>query len=228
MHISVDPWVWIGVFLTLCMFSFLWRENGFYRFGEHLFVGVSNGFGVAFMYNLVLKPNLIEPVREAFRIAGEEGVSWMQFNPFQDANFIVILFGLIGCLYFTRFIPGISWMVRIPIGIFMGYYTGLSVPAYFQGTVLRQVGATVLTPDKFVSTGEGIIGVVVLIGVICTIIYFFFSKEHKGVLKGLSWVGIVFIMVGFGASFGFTVMARMSLAIGRFTFLLRDWLGLVH
>jgi hypothetical protein len=34
-------------------------------------------------------------------------------------------------------------------------------------------------------------------------------------------------MIGFGASFGFTVMARISLAIGRFYFLFRDWLGIV-
>jgi len=228
MHISTDPWVWIGVFLTLCMFSFLYKENGFYRFGEHLFVGVSNGFGVSFMYNNVIKPNLIDPASESFRLAFTGEFSWSLFNPMEDVNFIVILFGMIGCLYFTRFIPKISWMVRIPIGLFMGYYSGLSVPAYFQGTVLRQVGATIVNPAKMSSFGEGLIAILVLIGVICTIIYFFFSKEHKGVLKGASWVGIVFIMVGFGASFGFTVMARMSLAIGRFTFLLRDWLGLVQ
>jgi hypothetical protein len=228
MHISTDPWIWVGVFLTLCILSFLYKENPFYRFGEHLFVGVSNGWTVAFMWNNVLVPVGIRPIGEAFRIARTDGLSLSLFNPYEEANFILILILMIGCLYFTRFIPGVTWMVRIPIGIFMGYYVGLAVPAYFQGTVLRQVGATVLTPAKFVSTGEGIIGVLVLIGVLCTLVYFFFSKEHKGVLKGLSWVGIVFIMVGFGASFGFTVMARMSLAIGRFTFLLRDWLGLVQ
>lgn len=228
MHISTDPWVWVGVFLTLCIFSFLYKENPFYRFGEHLFVGVSNGWTVAFMWNNVLMPVAIRPIGQAFSQAGSDGLSWSLFNPYGEANFILILFLMIGFLYFTRFIPGVAWIVRIPIGIFMGYYVGLAVPAYFQGTVLRQVGATVLTPAKFVSAGEGIINVMVLIGVICTLVYFFFSKEHKGVLKGFSWVGIVFVMVGFGASFGFTVMARMSLAIGRFTFLLRDWLGLVQ
>jgi len=36
MHISSDPWTWIGVVLTLCIFSFLYRDNRFYRFAEHL------------------------------------------------------------------------------------------------------------------------------------------------------------------------------------------------
>ena len=33
-------------------------------------------------------------------------------------------------------------------------------------------------------------------------------------------------MISFGASFGYTIMARLSLLIGRVTFLFRDWLGL--
>ena len=32
------------------------------------------------------------------------------------------------------------------------------------------------------------------------------------------------LMIGFGASFGYTVMARLSLLIGRALFLLQDWL----
>jgi hypothetical protein len=33
-------------------------------------------------------------------------------------------------------------------------------------------------------------------------------------------------MIAFGAAWGFTVMSRMSLLIGRVQFLLFDWLGL--
>jgi hypothetical protein len=35
-------------------------------------------------------------------------------------------------------------------------------------------------------------------------------------------------MVAFGAAFGYTVMARISLLIGRMQFLLGDWLHLMH
>jgi len=60
------------------------------------------------------------------------------------------------------------------------------------------------------------------------LIYFFFSMEHKGIIGGVSKIGVWFLMIAFGASFGFTVMARMSLLIGRIQFLLRDWLGLIQ
>jgi len=193
---SSDPWIWIGAILTLMIFSFLYKDNPFYKFGEHLFVGVANGYYIVFYWHNSLKPNLFEPLG-----AGE---------------FIYIVPLLLGLMYFTRFIPKVSWLVRIPIGFMIGWGAGLSIPAYFQAEVLRQLEGTVVTPS-----------LVILIGVITTLIYFFFSKEHKGILGHASRLGIIFIMIGFGASFGYTVMARVSLLIGRVQFLLGPWLGLI-
>jgi hypothetical protein len=59
--------------------------------------------------------------------------------------------------------------------------------------------------------------IVVLLGVTCVLFYFFFSVEHKGPVKVAAHTGILFLMVAFGAAFGYTVMARMSLLIGRLT-----------
>ncbi|SVE32546.1 uncharacterized protein METZ01_LOCUS485400, partial [marine metagenome] len=57
---------------------------------------------------------------------------------------------------------------------------------------------------------------IVLFGVISGLIYFFFSKEQKGVIGKVSKIGICFLMIKFGASFGYAVMGRISLLIGRF------------
>jgi hypothetical protein len=67
----------------------------------------------------------------------------------------------------------------------------------------------------------------VLVGVVAVLFYFFFSVEHTGAVGAISRVGIWFLMIAFGASFGFTVMARISLLIGRMQFLLGDWLQLL-
>ena len=40
--------------------------------------------------------------------------------------------------------------------------------------------------------------------------------EHKGFIGKVSKIGIFYLMVKFGASFGFAVMGRISLLIGRF------------
>ena len=38
--------IWVAAFLTLSIYSVLYRDNPFYRFAEHLFVGVSVGYGI--------------------------------------------------------------------------------------------------------------------------------------------------------------------------------------
>ncbi len=204
---SSDPWIWIGAILTLMIFSFLYRDNPFYKFGEHLFVGIANGYYIVYYWHNALKPNLFEPLS-----AGQ---------------FVYVVPLLLGLMYFTRFIPRISWLVRIPIGFTIGWGAGLSIPALFQADVLRQLEGTVVTPATFSDLASGIWAVIILIGVVCTLVYFFFSREQKGLLGSASRLGIIFIMIGFGASFGYTVMARVSLLIGRIQFLLGPWLGLI-
>lgn len=202
-----DPWIWIGAFLTLMIFSFLYKDNPFYKFAEHLFVGVANGYYIVFYWQNALMPNLFEPLG-----AG---------------NLVYLVPLLLGLMYFARFIPKIGWLVRIPIGFMIGWGAGISIPAYFQAFVLKQLQGTIITPQSFENPLDGVWAVVILIGVICTLVYFYFSKEHKGILKPVSRLGIMFIMIGFGASFGYTVMARVSLLIGRIQFLLGPWLGLI-
>jgi hypothetical protein len=54
--------------------------------------------------------------------------------------------------------------------------------------------------------------------------YFFFSFDHKNnAIKHTASAGRWFLMIGFGAMFGATVMGRMTLFIGRFNFLVNDW-----
>ena len=56
----------------------------------------------------------------------------------------------------------------------------------------------------------------------CAVIYFYFSKEHKGTFGKAARVGIWVLMTAFGASFGYTVMARVSLLTGRMRYLI-EW-----
>ncbi len=211
MNLSFDPWVWIGALLTLAIFSFLYRDNPFYKVAEHIFVGVSNGYAVTFYYHNILVPTL--------------------FNPLFRGRLILIIPFIIGMLYFTRFIPKISWLIRIPIGILMGYAVGASIPATIQAYIIKQVQGTILTPYNFQRWHAGSMGIVwsliLFLGVICVVSYFYFSREQKGILKVTSRIGIIFVMIGFGAAFGYTVMARVSLLIGRLQFLLGTWLGII-
>lgn len=189
--------------LTLAIFSFLYKDNRVYKFAEHLFVGLAAGYYVAFQYRTVFQPNLIEPLGRGELI-----------------NLIPLVLAI---LLFTRMLPGGQWLSRWPMGVMIGAYAGLQLIGFLQGDLIAQIQANILS----VNTGDfwtNVNNFLLIVGVLTTLVYFFFSTEHKGVVGGLSKAGIYFLMISFGASYGFTVMARMSLLIGRLEFLFGTWL----
>ncbi len=208
MNPSPDIWVWVSAFLTLCIFSFLFRDNILYRFAEHLFVGISAGYFIAITWHNVIYPNLIIPL-------------------FKQGNIVFIIPFAFGILYFSRFIPKFAYLIRLPIAFLIGWGSGVAIPATFQTYIIKQIQGTLLIPDLFKRWDTGLWAIIGLVGVVSTLIYFFFSRERKGILKPTANLGIIFIMLGFGASFGYTVMARISLLIGRMQFLLGPWLGII-
>ena len=50
---------WLVVLLTLCIFSFLYKDNPFYKAAEHLYVGVSAGYVAVVSFWTQVQPNLL-------------------------------------------------------------------------------------------------------------------------------------------------------------------------
>ena len=59
---SVSIWVWVNAFLTLCILSFLYKDNPFFRFAESLFAGMSLCYYIGIVTVQTLQPNLIAPL----------------------------------------------------------------------------------------------------------------------------------------------------------------------
>jgi len=220
-----DIQLWVGALLTLMIFSFLYRDNPFYKFAEHLFVGVSaaywmvQGFWGQIVPNLLAKlfPGQMAGIVEAAR---DQQVEWHY-----------AIAGILGLILLTRLIPPIAWLSRWAMAFIIGYTAGTNLTRYLSSDFITQVQATMLHP-LFTAGGANwldtimlnISNLVIVGGVLCGLVYFFFSKEHTGAIGKASRVGIWILMVAFGASFGYTVMARISLLIGRIEFL-RGWVG---
>lgn len=325
--------IWIIAFFTLALFSFLYRDNPFYRLAEHIFAGLSAGYYVGLIWDTVIVQQLWNPLTI-------------------EGNWLLIFPGLLGALMFARFFSKYAWLSRTPLAFVMAVTAGIFLISQLHGMVLPQVQDTMLPktevisvdstgfdayPDQLtivdslvpgsdpvqsgnvslskrevartgedsvtisatftdpeqpsvdrvaftlrlrfpdektqkalvlmgdtetqgvtiVQSGEGsytasytykpdstrvsgpydisfaayrleyeyILTALVLLGVISTLVYFYFSKEHTGALGVTARVGIWFIMIGFGAHFGYTVMGRVSLLIGRVQFLIDDWIG---
>lgn len=207
---SHDPGVWVTALLTLAIFSFLYRENRVFRFAEHLLVGVSAGYYVVqYFYSGVIKKMVIPMSQDL------------------GANWVLVFGGLFGVLMFTRLSRRYGWAARYPIAFYVAAGAGYFIPSILEANVLRQIGGTVTAPAAAVGLAAMISAFVLVAGVIACLIYFYFSVEHKGPVGAASRIGILFLMLGFGASFGYTVMGRITLLIGRFQFLFHDWLGVI-
>ena len=200
--------IWFGAFLTLCIFSFLYKDNPFYKLAEHLFVGISAGYWATLEYHNVFRPNLWDPLT-------------------REGRLLLIVPFIFGLMLFSRFTKKYSWLSRWPMALIIGIYAGITIVGYGSGDLILQIHANLLplwTDHWFTSLNN----ILLTVGVITGLIYFFFSKEHKGALGVGSKIGIWFLMISFGASFGYTVMSRMSLLIGRVYFLLGNWLRLLE
>ena len=210
--------IWVAAFLTLCIYSFLYRDNPFYRFAEHLFVGISVGYGIVLSIHQGFIPFAWKPFYAA--VTGESLQGLIKLIPIG-----------IGLLFFARLSPQHTWLIRYPIAVLIGFGAGIAIPNVLRANIFEQTRGTV---EPFAAIHAGTLSglgifeaVLMVVGVICTLTYFFFSVEHRGPIKWLSKVGIAFLMIGFGSAFGNTVMGRVALLIQRVDFLLNDWLGTI-
>ena len=193
--------VWIAVLLTLSIFSYLYGDNPFYKVAEHIFVGVSAGYIFSITFWDTIWPNLFGRLFPTYVAAGYE----------KEIIYVIPL--ILGIFMLFRLSKKYAWLSRIPIAYIVGMAAGLKFYVFLNSNLLTQIKSSML--DFSVSTIDIVNQVIILIGVISGLIYFFFSKEHKGVVGKISKIGIYFLMIKFGASFGFAVMGRISLLIGR-------------
>ncbi|MEW6247675.1 MAG: hypothetical protein AB1555_13345 [Nitrospirota bacterium] len=201
---------WIATGLTLFILSFLYEDNPLFKVAEHLYVGVSVGYTIVKAYDTVIIHLIYEPMVK-------QG-DWSLLIPLS-----------IGMLMLTRYAPKAAWLSRYAFAFIVGVGSGLAIPRTISSYILKQVEDTV-RPLVSIVPGDGLTfsfnllnpasnlnAIIILLGVTSVLFYFFFSIEHTGAGKAVARTGILFLMISFGAAFGYTVMARMSLLIGRLT-----------
>jgi hypothetical protein len=259
---------WLGIFLTICILSFLYGDNPFYKLAEHLFVGVSIGYIVVVQF----KSNLWIKV--------ERGLTWWDVVP-------VIL---VAMLFVKLASKRLAWLGKFPLAFVVALYAGQSVVGLVgsdlgdqmevaaQPLIVEKLDLNTATPSELsllpgvspvlagklvaeraerpftsvddaltrpsltplersdlggergsivgldaraaVTPGEidwfGVVSqVLLLLALLSGLLYFFFSIAHAGPIGKVSRVGVWILMIGFGASFGWTVQGRIALAIGR-------------
>lgn len=266
---------WLGIFLTFCILSFLYKDNPFYKFAEHVFIGISIGYIVVLQYTDNLDPKLVDA---------------LQVKSGWSLVLRLIALVLVLMLFIKAMSRRFSWLGRYPLAFVVAFFAGLQVNAAAQAELGAQMrfaaqplsspktdlnsadiesltqlpGMSPLIAEKLVAERErapfasvddaasrpsltpaerdtlagergGIVGldaraavaegetnwfgvlsnIILLLGLLASLVYFYFSVAHTGAIGRVSRVGVWILMIGFGASFGLTVQGRLSLAIGR-------------
>ncbi len=185
-------WQTLAVLLTLCVFSFLIKDNPFYKFAERLVAGVAAGFWTMLVYHNLFRDKVLLTMQNG---------QWAYIIPI-----------LLGIGMWTRFSKKYSWISRFSIAFYIGISTGISVTVYMYTAIFKQISATIIPLNS-------ITNILIIVGVLCALFYFFFSKAHTGAFGVVSRIGIYTLMIGFGAGFGLTVMGRIALLAQRVIFI---------
>lgn len=220
--------LWLAAFFTLAIFSFLFGDNPFYKVAEAVLVGVSAAYWMVIGFWDVIVPNLVGKIWPALVQAwAMPGLSGPEAEP--SPSYIVAL--VLSVMLLWRLAPKGGWIARWPLAFIIGTTAGLRLIAFLHGDFLVQIRNTIL-PLAVINGGvfdpwASLQNLLIVVSVLCCLVYFFFSFEHKGVVGATAKVGIWILMITFGAAFGYTVMGRIALLAIRLEFLLDDWLWLI-
>ena len=140
-----------AAFFTLALFSFLYKDNPFYKFAEHIFAGLSAGYYVGLIWHSVILQQMIDPMFD-------NGKWWLVFP------------GMLGVLMFSRFTKNYHWVSRLSLAFVMGNTAGIFLLSELHGKVLPQIQSTMLSLNLNQEFGALLLSIIVVVGVISTLI----------------------------------------------------------
>jgi len=197
--------VWTAASFTLAIYSFLYGENPWFRLAEHIYAGLSVGYAVAFNLKY-LRDQWVD--------------KWSLKTNLVVLYLVAIFFGI---LWYARFSKNYFFAYRWTLAIIVGTGIGLAlrtvVFAQFLDQIIAQAKLSLWVSGDLL---QSINNLMIAIMVPCVLLYFWFTgktREHPamGIVEKIARYTM---MAGFGAAYGYTVLTRYSLFIGRAQFLL--------
>lgn len=224
-----------GATATIALYSVLYRENKFYRFFEHIFLGLAAGWSLVAIWTETLKQSWWDPMLGTATENGHPG------TPGFWAYALLLPIGLMGYFVFSK---KHNWISRIPIGIILGLWSGQQVQIWWNRygpqidgsmkPIIPTTFSSIFKPEtpkgmppaqvkaiaQELYLSQAISNVIFLVTLLSVLSYFLFSFDVKNkVLQKTTLVGRWLLMIGFGAIFGSTVMMRFTLLIDRMYFI---------
>jgi hypothetical protein len=189
----------ISILVYLSVYSLIYKDNTFYRFIEHLCIGAGTGYMV---------------------ISILQGLAKTIVTPIQTGDVVVYIPIILGLLVYMRYFKSRARSLYfIPIALLTGVGTSLSIRGILTAQLLDQIKATIKPPSSFLAV-PFLNYIIMFVGTITVICYFFFTIELKGPLRAVTRTGRFFIFTTMGGIYGMVVLDRATGYIGVMTYML--------
>ena len=201
--VATDIGAWLGLFFTWSVYSYmLYKENLFFRFAEHTFLGVAAGINFV-MAMQTLRGNTLDPI-----IKGQ----------------LLYAVGLVlGAIVLLRYVKAYRFLGNWSMAFYVGTTLGISISRLPVTQIIVPLQSFLLPPTSLDN-------IVLIVGFLSILSYFIFGRINIGPadeIKGyVSKLGRIFLMVTLGAMFGSALLGRFAMVIERVYFTMKT-LGIV-
>jgi len=176
---------------TMMIWSILYRENSFYGLAQSIYIGLALGYTIS-RFTDTLYGSVLIPLA-----SGE--ISYL----------FVIFFGL---LILSTLSKKYRYLARWSMSLLIGVGTGLAVRGGIYPMVINQIKG--ITRPIIVSSPTGSINnIIILIGTLTSLSYFFFTVKQTPATNNISKIGRIFLMVLLGAGFAGGIIENISFVI---------------
>jgi len=207
-------WLIVSFLVTLLIFSYIFGDNPLFRLASYAFVGVAAGYAAVVVVEQVLLPKLILPLAQG---------NWLLLVPLA-----------LGVILLLKLVPRYSRLGSLPMAFLVGVAAAVAIGGAVFGTLIGQTRGAIndfgfpQTPGVALDPAVQIVeAVLVLVGTLCTLIYFQFGARAKpgqaparsGIVETLSQVGQLFLSITLGSLFAGVFAASITALIERLDFL---------
>jgi hypothetical protein len=208
----------VGLWLTLLVFSYLLGDNFLFRIAIHIFIGVAAGFSAVVAFYNVILPQLILPL-----LSGGQGERLLLLVPL-----------ILSILLLAKVSPRLSRWGNVSMAYLVGVGAAVAIGGALMGTLFPQVRATINLFDLQAAQEGGsniffqfVNGSIILVGALTTLAYFHFGTSAKSDqpsqrpawIEWLAQIGKIFIAIAFGVLFAGVYSAALMSLIDRLYFI---------
>lgn len=194
--------LFVGLLLTLFIYSYLVGDNPLYRVAVHLLVGVSAAYAAVVATERILLPVLTSVIN----------------SPTDADNILWLIPVALSLLLLLKWIRPVAWLGNTPVGILVTIGAAVALVGAITGTVLPQILST--------RSDNPLYTVLIAILTACALLYFQFTvgdREGQGVTiagwrRAVSLVGQFVILVALGAIFAGVFSTSLVLLIERISY----------